>query len=185
MLGLERVEMNQETKERIKELVNELQSLIGNEESSDDSYCEDDWPYDSDGVPQFVIDRINSIESVCPPDTSFLLYESHLEAIFDQWEKKAFLLKDGYRFDKKHGICDVTPYEFDGEGYAGSVPVVFTVNKDQLSLQEIRVENITGDIYGVVVHSSSGRLIAYLPLKGVAVDGGDYILTGAGRLKND
>jgi len=162
-----------------------LQSLLENEESSDDSYCEDDWPYDSDGVPQFVIDRINSIESACPPDTSPLLYEGHLEALFDQWEKKAFLLKDGYLFDKKHVMRDVTPYEFDGEGYTGSVPVVFAINKDQLSLQEVRVENITGDIYGVVVHSSSGLLIAYLPLKGVAVDGGDFILIGAGGIKND
>jgi len=121
--------MNEETKERIKELVNELQSLIENEESSDDSYCEDDWPYDSDEDLQGAIDRINSIESACPPDTSFLFYEGHIKAICDQWGKKALLLKDGYRFDKKHVMRDVTPYKFDGEGYAGSVPVVFTVNK--------------------------------------------------------
>ena len=176
--------MNQETKERIKELVNELQSLIENEESSDDSYCEDDWPYDSDEELQGVIDRINSIESVCPPDTSFLLYESHLNAFCDQWEKKALLLKDGYHFDKKHVMRDVTPYEFDGEGYAGSFPVVFAINEGQVSLKELRVKNITGDIYGVVVHSSSGLLFGYLPLKGMAVDGGDFVLTGAGGFKN-
>lgn len=179
--------MNQETKERIKELVNELQSLIESEESSDDScddsYYEDDWPYDSDEKLQGVIDRISAAGA--RPGSGFLFYEGHLEALFDQWKKKAFLLKDGYRFDKKHVMRDVTPYEFDGEGYTGSVPVVFAIDKDQLSLQEVRVENITGDVYGVVVHSSSGLLIAYLPLNGEAVDGGDFVLTGAGGFKND
>jgi hypothetical protein len=178
--------MNQETKDRIKGLINELQSLIENDKASDDSpdsFCDDDWPYDSDEELRDLIDSLSPAGA--EPGSDFLLYESHLEALFDQWQKEALLLKNGYCFDKKHVMRDVTPYEFDGEGYAGSIPVVFAINKDQVYLQEVRAENITGDIYGVVFHSSSGLLIAYLPLARIAAVDEDVILKGEVSVEND
>ena len=104
-------------------------------------------------------------------------YRTALIALACGVDHRVLLLKEGYVFDTAHGLADVQPFEFDGEGYGPGGAWVSFISKDgNLGLEAVTFKDITGMFAGAVAYNECG-LIAYMPVSGHS-DGGNVTIKG-------
>ena len=156
-------------KERVAELLDELKSLLCDEDnwSDDENDWDDKEPVDTTDA---IWDRNNGHQ--------WQNYAKALNAIVNGKEYRLLLIGDGYDFAEHHGLYDVLPYEFTGDGYAGGALLAPACIQGKFFLPEAIFLGISGTLYGAVLCSDAG-LISYVDLGEQVLSGGDFTIMSA------
>jgi hypothetical protein len=159
-------------RERVIELLDELKSLICDDDWSDD---DNDWD-DKEAVDttDSTWDRYNSPQ--------WRNYAGALNALVNGKDYRLRLIGVDYEFDEQHTLEDVLQHEFTGEGYTGGVLIKPEISQDGCLLPEAVFTGISGTLYGAVLCSDAG-LIGYVDLGERVLSGGDCtIFPASGEL---